>query len=185
MEETTNKDVTMQWSMADGTLFNFEKYLTPLNLSYLVIDKDAFTPGDSYTFILTVTEQFGQATAQITFDINEPPSGGTLSVTPRVGDEYSTIFSITAVDWSDPDNDATLDYPLLYQFKYINSNQEEIELNTPNRDKEFSTTLPCQPTDETWTYSNVQIVLHVYDQFGSYARTATQVEVALVDANTR
>ena len=128
--------------MPDGAIFKSEKYLTPLNLTYLVIDKNAFTPGDSYTFILTVTEQFGQATAEITFDVNEPPSGGSFSASPSFGDEYSTIFTLSASNWSDPDDDLSLDYPLLYQFKYANQNREEIELNTPSRDKEFSTTLP-------------------------------------------
>ena len=88
----------------------------------LAVLGNTLSPGATYTFSFTAAYQDNvkgsSATASVTVLINQPPSGGSLTVAPvgggNTGDALSTPFLFQALAWSDD----PADYPLKYLFAY-------------------------------------------------------------------
>ena len=101
--------------------------LAPLSLSFaeavstvftLPIAANSLSPGLQYSFQLlagytsTVPHSFASATVLI--NMNRPPSGGYLSVSPTQGIALNTTFSMLTAKWQDENSD----YPLTYLLAY-------------------------------------------------------------------
>jgi len=114
MENVSDTAVTLAWSISQGSAIASTSYLTPLDLSYIVIDKNVLTEGDSYTFTLTASYLTGTAQGSISFEVNRPPVFGTFSSSITTGVELSSYYYLSAPDWKDVEED----YPLSYSFYY-------------------------------------------------------------------
>ncbi len=71
--------------------------------------------GESYIYELSLYGNEAYARAYITVRVNSPPSGGTVSVEPRSGEAFSTVFSFDATFFEDVDEDYPLTYGLIAQ----------------------------------------------------------------------
>ena len=78
--------------------------------TFLVVKPNILSGGRSYTFFVTVVDQYGSASANTTVAINAPPSNGSFSVSPESGNALQTIFSLAAASWSDSDLPITFAY---------------------------------------------------------------------------
>ena len=100
---------------------------TPLTLYFdsgfdirvqLSIASNTLTPGATYTFIITTffvdtsLTASGQASANVV--VNQPPSGGSLTVSPTKGYVLSTLFILNTFNWIDDISDYPLQYVLVY-----------------------------------------------------------------------
>jgi hypothetical protein len=109
--------LTCLWVESNGrlnlpALFTAGQLLTSPTSPNLVIAANTLTAGVDYVFLLTVSDpnrpeattaalnivqavnDGGVATASITVSVALPPSAGTFSVTPLIGDAYSTTFAV-------------------------------------------------------------------------------------------
>jgi hypothetical protein len=68
--------------------------------------------GQQYRFGLTVTDSYGQSTAQVTVLVNAPPVNGSVAAAPHQGYGLVTLFTVTAAGWVDAESH----YPLRYTF---------------------------------------------------------------------
>lgn len=107
------------------------------------------------------------STDQITIAINAPPSPGLFTVSPKNGTAITTIFTMAASLWSDPD------LPLEYAFGFLDA-LESIRLQE-NIKKAFTTTLLGVGQD-TSDY-NVTCHLRVYDSFSAFSSLNAVVQV--------
>jgi hypothetical protein len=103
----------------------------------------------------------------ITIAINAPPSPGLFTVSPKNGTAVTTIFTMAASLWSDPD------LPLEYAFGFIDA-LESIVLQE-NIKKAFTTT-PLAVGQDTFDY-NVTCHLRVYDSFSAFSSLNAVVQV--------
>jgi hypothetical protein len=92
--------------------------LTGTTIVQLSVMKDMLTEGLAYTFYLNAaysdSTSSDTSTASVVVNINEAPSGGSLTVDPTVGTAMNTSFVFQTAGWSDdPD-----DYPLQFLFSY-------------------------------------------------------------------
>jgi len=67
------------------------------------------TEGDTYTLRLTATDSYGASSySTVSLTMNEPPSSGSIDVSPNNGYALDTSFTFTATNWVD--NDLPLTY---------------------------------------------------------------------------
>eukprot|EP00615_Pteridomonas_danica_P011705 CAMPEP_0114339650 /NCGR_PEP_ID=MMETSP0101-20121206/7864_1 /TAXON_ID=38822 ORGANISM="Pteridomonas danica, Strain PT" /NCGR_SAMPLE_ID=MMETSP0101 /ASSEMBLY_ACC=CAM_ASM_000211 /LENGTH=1211 /DNA_ID=CAMNT_0001472675 /DNA_START=790 /DNA_END=4425 /DNA_ORIENTATION=+ len=77
----------------------------------IVIALSILTEGNTYTLRLTATDSEDESSySTVSFTINEPPSSGSVEVTPINGFALDTSFTFTATNWVDDD------LPLTYIF---------------------------------------------------------------------
>jgi len=86
-------------------------FLTPLTGSWvLTVAENTMTPGASYTFSLTYTDNALKTTAVVTINTNKPPSDGLFYLEKTSGTALITIFNGQMLGWVDED------LPLSYSF---------------------------------------------------------------------
>lgn len=118
---------TSIWSINnDATLMNNNNLTSAVvllsagrNFISLAMKPYSFTGGLSYSFILSVINNFGSIVSNsLVIKINQCPRYGTLSVAPSFGIVSTTIFYLQASQWLDDPSD----YPLNYVFSYYQTN---------------------------------------------------------------
>jgi len=101
--------------------------LTSLENSILVVAANALTPGQTYTFSLTAENRYGKtSTSYANVTAANPPSNGSLAVTPESGTTLSTSFEFLTSGWTDDPES----YPLSFQFVYFLSTGAETRLES-------------------------------------------------------
>eukprot|EP01006_Ploeotia_vitrea_P050177 TRINITY_DN67421_c5_g3_i1.p1 TRINITY_DN67421_c5_g3~~TRINITY_DN67421_c5_g3_i1.p1 ORF type:complete len:2347 (-),score=1274.99 TRINITY_DN67421_c5_g3_i1:2418-9392(-) len=111
--------LTYQWSLESGFVLPSVLAGVSLTTPNLVLNtaqvSDAFSPGNAIEWRLTVTDSDGQTgSAVATVNVNLPPFGGEISVTPKDGVALKDKFVVTAPGWED---DAA--GVLRYQFFFV------------------------------------------------------------------
>lgn len=138
--------------------------------------------GQSYTFILTVWNNSSSNNASITLTVNNPPVGGTFTVTPSEGEEMTTPFTLQVQSWLDLDED----YPLTYQyFRYISKDQTQaispsmIETEVKNAifsrlNGESDIIIECRVADSLGAFfPNVKSMIRLNPANGFYPRNVS------------
>lgn len=155
---------TVQWTLTSGTLAknSADCYQTSLNANVLVIAPFCLTPGASYRFDVTASEQGSSASAFVSFTVQSGPTGGRLTVAPPSG-TTSSPFNVQAVSWTSART------PLSYQFFYqMSGNPTVFALSLTQSDNRFSTYLPA---------GSLTLIAEVTD--ASTATTTAQVDVTV------
>ncbi|CAN0297265.1 unnamed protein product, partial [Ectocarpus fasciculatus] len=122
--------VRANWSSTDVVLGNVASTpLTRLFVNgkesfYLGIKANTLTAGTEYRMTVSVDFAFistGSIGAEqtIVLTMNEPPSGGALTVSPLTGTTLVTEFDLLSSAWADD----TDDYPLTFEFAYYSASE--------------------------------------------------------------
>jgi hypothetical protein len=110
----------------------------------LVVPGSTFAAGSKVTFRLTANsagapDHFASY-SEIAIAVNAPPTGGSVSVSPPSGSALSTLFTITALDWSDDPEDL----PLTYSFRYqISASRGALTLQGRSLSNKVASNLPA------------------------------------------
>ncbi|CAG9330196.1 unnamed protein product [Blepharisma stoltei] len=156
----SDKD-TVLWSVVKGSSIEI---VTPLNSAALVIKEGSLLQGQSYTLQALINGEFPFSWS---FSVNQNPIGGYLKVTPNSGIEMSTIFTIAALDWTDPDGDLPLQYSFGY---YINNIYQTLNA------KNLTSIIYSQ-----FAYSSNGIIISasIYDSLSAVTTVTSVVSVSL------
>ena len=139
--------VRLIWSSLSLASFSTTgKAITPLSkdlslngttkaaLFQLAIAPHSLLPGQVYLFRLQaqyILSMTAFATATIEVQTNSPPINGITLINPSQGEAFSTVFSISAILWSDD----LEDYPFTYSFAYSQQLQASgysfVKINSP------------------------------------------------------
>ncbi|KAK3248328.1 hypothetical protein CYMTET_42204 [Cymbomonas tetramitiformis] len=111
VESDSPETLGMQWSCEELAL-DSAMLMTSLKQEDLVLRPGVLTPGLSYTFQLRATDRIGVGSAVLEVEVNTPPYGGAILVSPLEGVELDTEFSIQSPGWVDTDA------PMWYQQAY-------------------------------------------------------------------
>ena len=150
------------WSLETGGSIT---YSTPLNSLQIGIKANSLTQGSKYIFRFEVILGSEISAYKTSFTVMKQPSGGSLSISPKSGTEYSTVFKLTAPNWVDSDSPET--GILTYQFGYNLDSQVYI-LNIRNQSSFLYTRL---------SYSSEPLVVwvKVLNTQGGYTTATTTV----------
>jgi len=162
----SQKVANYSWSLKKGP--EEPEYASPLNLPYLVIQEGSLQKGFSYIFTLTANVDGANVSADAKFTVNEAPADGTVTVSPSTGIELMTEFKMTATGWKDKDE---LHYPLKYAWRFLNADDEERDLCTPDLSNWYQSTLVGISHQE----HSLTIICLVYDSLETYTDFKTQV----------
>jgi hypothetical protein len=174
MKEEINKAATKIWSQTGHVKFPDNSFLTPMNLSYIVIKKDTLSPGITYAMTLTVSYNQVSATGQVTFVANRPPvapkNNAPIVCNPKEGTEATDLFTCVAYGWNDPDNDT----PLLYTYAIVDGTTDRVV-----REASVSTIVKTyMPTVNN--SSKVILKVIVQDQIGD--STSSTLDITVIQA---
>jgi len=120
-EVSTVEDVVIKWNSTDINLVEkastkiSRHVIAPASLVFsLMLRPQSLTPGEFYTFQFMSSASINQTEfvvlTEVTIELNEPPSGGQLSVSPPIGFTLNTSFALSSINWVDD----VEDYPLKY-----------------------------------------------------------------------
>jgi hypothetical protein len=140
------------------------------NFGNLIVRPNVFQPGFR-TFTITVTDpQYNtSASASALVSVNFPPVPGACTVTPSLGEAFSTPFYIECHDWYDL-NGAE---PFSYGLKYINLDHPEyglLTLTQPRSQPYMNLVLP---------YGHLQLVVSINDTLGATSYVPLPVNTTL------
>jgi len=110
--------LTYEWKtvIGDVDLTKNQYLLSPNSRGKgLVIKPHVLTSGQQYTVRLSVMENGKAGFDQITFIMDNPPSGGVFELSPTTGISLDTRFKLSAVNWQV--DQETL--PMSYTFEYL------------------------------------------------------------------
>eukprot|EP01112_Ceratiomyxa_fruticulosa_P018017 TRINITY_DN5707_c0_g3_i1.p1 TRINITY_DN5707_c0_g3~~TRINITY_DN5707_c0_g3_i1.p1 ORF type:complete len:1334 (-),score=322.26 TRINITY_DN5707_c0_g3_i1:41-3838(-) len=134
-------------------------YLAPSQLS----------PGQTYTFTVSVYGSFGAGAAAVTLTMNIPASGGGCTATPLIHTDDGNPFWLECFSFSDdnyPDNSIQ---SIRYHFHYVLPGGFEVPLTTiPQSSTGLLASLPI---------GSSKVVAHVIDASGSYTTLEMPVVV--------
>lgn len=145
------ESLTYEWQCINRKILRNE-INTELSSFNLVIKPDVLTAGNTYTFMLTGVDSGGRGYSQINLNINTPPRGGDMTITPTTGVSMNTSFNLYLYSWTDDINDL----PILYNFGTINNGFSYI--NTPNNKNRINTYLSESINDTTLVIGYIQDV---------------------------
>ena len=131
----------------------------------LTINPNALKSGVSYRMRLNATTSDGYSvTAELDVSTATQPTSGGLLVTPNEGTALNTVFTITALDWTDDFGDP----PLFYQFGFRLTQQSTkvYWLSSIKSNSQISSYLPIN-SNTAFINSNIVLVLRVYDRLGA------------------
>ncbi|CAG9321329.1 unnamed protein product [Blepharisma stoltei] len=140
------------WSVIEGGQY---KLMNVPNSSTIGFQANSLDSSKTYCAQYTLSDSNGISIYQLYFYTNILPGNGKLEISPSSGFEFSTVFNLTASNFSTPDF-KTLEYQFGY---YVNGN--EIPLNIKNESSFLYTTLQYASPDLT-------VFVKVYDKQGSY-----------------
>jgi hypothetical protein len=181
--------VTSEWSVfsSSGVAVAFTP-LTPAIRNFSAIDAAAlityplsadgsnFRGGNSYTFRLTVypvTDSTVRTFSEIVLTVNSPPTGGSVSPTPAVGDALVTDFLIFTPGWT---TDAA-SFPLTFSFDYqLTATSPSLTIATSSLRAFATTTLPAGLAAENYA---ITLNAEAADIFFSSASANSMVEVTM------
>ena len=156
----------------------------------LVIKKNSLLSRNSYRLKLTAADMLGRA-GFVELDIRTAtqPTSGLLEITPLTGHPLSTLFTLSALGWTDDLGDTPLLYRFGLRYHYTTSINVNTAVNTccggtTANDScvcdywlsgiievnQLSTILPFTLTNESADNSsivNVSVILQVYDNKGA------------------
>ncbi|CAG9321664.1 unnamed protein product [Blepharisma stoltei] len=150
---------SVDWSLNSSSEIS---YSTPTNSNYLVIPPNSLASGFSYTLLASVDNEFSFTW---TFYVNNPPNNGKLMVVPSSGLEMSTIFTVAALNWEDPENNL----PLQYSFGYYISDAYQA-ISAKNLSSLIFTNFPYSP-------GNITISVDIYDSLASKTNKISYVTI--------
>ncbi|CAG9321665.1 unnamed protein product [Blepharisma stoltei] len=150
---------SIDWSLKSSSDI---AYSTPLDSNYLVISQNSLTPGASYTLLAYVNDNFKFTW---TFYVNQPPTNGNILVVPDAGLEMSTIFTISALEWEDPESNL----PLEYSFGYYISDTYQV-LSAKNLSSLIFATFPFSP-------ASIKVSVDIYDSLSSKTNKFSYVTI--------
>ncbi|OQR94845.1 transmembrane protein [Achlya hypogyna] len=179
---TVNSALTGRWTIvgdADGTMAA-QLFAVPDSSWAMALRANTLLPGAAYTLVFTGSDQFGQSSvATVSFTTNEPPTSGSVVVTPTTGVALTTDFTLSSLNW------VGAGAPFLFAFKYIvgsptAANAVEIALGDYSVTTSCTTTLP--PGDAI--DGTITIVGYVIDAFGAVAKAYATIQVAALSLST-
>jgi len=167
------------WSctMGNVNMNDDNNFLTPRTSQSLVIKENVLTSGTKYTFMLAVSNFVGSAYAYASFQVGNPPSGGTFTVTPTQGEELSTTFSVATLGWQS-DDPAPLTFA--YSAIYNSSDPTEIVLATPTTSPKSDFLLGAGTQEDNY---EVTLVTYIATSLGISTRVTTTVTVTPAGSN--
>eukprot|EP00981_Chlorochromonas_danica_P004712 scaffold946_cov171-Ochromonas_danica.AAC.12 len=140
----------------------------------LAIAPYGLSQGLSYTFSLNAAYKSSLtifSMANITVNINSPPSLGSLSISPSTGSALSTIYVLTAGGWQDDSSDLPLTYVFLY---WILPNSSISTLQGRSQISYLSTMLGQGLQSSSYS---VTCAARIYDIYDAMANTTVNVQV--------
>lgn len=177
--------ITLQWSSVANPGMSTVNMQDPsvvctvggaVSLPSLCINANAFTIGASYTFQLTATASTGAiGYGLISFTVNGPPIGGTMTVAPASGQPGTTSFRISTQNWQG------LHQPIRYSFGYIDaltgdfvpSVDEYVSLTT------LALTLPLPLNASNLALAPLQAAVRATDAYGASRIITAPVDMSL------
>jgi hypothetical protein len=163
--------------------------LTPLSGTFLsnttsifqlTLDAVYLIPGSIYTFTLTATRDkfpLESSFATLSIEINKPPIGGYILVSPLEGTSLETYFTLFTTSWID---DAS-DYPLSFAFNYYSNNPAYLTQIKPFSESTSASSMLGQGL-ESMNYA-VACVSTAMDVWGDFNNAETIVQVKAVVRN--
>ena len=140
----------------------------------LTLEAVFLIPGSIYTFTLTASRDnfpLESSFATLSIEINKPPMGGYLSVSPLEGTSLETFFTLFTISWSD---DAS-DYPLSFAFDYYSNNPDYVTKIKPFSEGTSASSMLGQGL-ESMNYA-VTCVSTAMDVWGDINNAETIVQV--------
>lgn len=138
--------------------------MAPFNL---VVAEGALAQRATFAFSL----QCGESSSTVTVTTNGAPLPGVFTVSPSTGVELSTLFTFTAVQWSDPD------LPLTYQFSYaVPGGASSFALGSATEKSYTESSLPAGALNCT---------MAVYDSFSASAVEVQNITVTSIGLEDR
>ena len=147
----------------DNVVETKQVYGSPLNRESLVILPFSLSPGRRYTFRLSAYAGAGDGAAvyaEVSFEVNLPPSSGYVETTPTHGIGGETVFTTIAGSWVD----GAEDLPLTYTFSFHPSTDSTTRFEI----------------SETLTYSPQ--ITHMLPGAGGNASAKYKISVTVADA---
>ena len=113
----------------------------------IIVASNMLVAGQKYLFTLTVVDKCGTAAATLpTIQMNAPPSGGTIVMTPSTGYSLETVFEFSALGWVDPEAEVGFESSLEYTFVYLKDptdmTSSKIIMKTQTDVTSYETVLP-------------------------------------------
>jgi hypothetical protein len=109
----------------------------------LALKAGSFAPGIEFTLELHANTMYSyggvystDTIASITVTINDPPVSGDFSVAPDQGNEISTVFTMTCLDWLDDD------LPINYVFGYWGASSRVVPVSSATESTSIDAYLP-------------------------------------------
>jgi hypothetical protein len=135
-------NISFQWTTVTGDVDVRKKQFLLSSSSRepsLVIKPNVLTFGQQYTVRLSVkaAENGVAGYDQVTFNVDNPPSGGALQVSPQTGKSLETIFKFSAVNWQVQEENL----PISYTFEYIKQDAEAARLVTGTSEKSVASAM--------------------------------------------
>ncbi|KAK3278897.1 hypothetical protein CYMTET_13197 [Cymbomonas tetramitiformis] len=134
----------------------------------LVLQAGALQQGGRYVFQLQAEQAGSTGSTNVEVQMNSPPAGGRLEVSPEEGTSLQTVFSLNTSGWDEED------LPLAASFSYrvVGSNSSKfITLNSVSPSQAVEMTLP-EGGIEQGEYL-VEVAVRVMDRHGSSAELVT------------
>jgi hypothetical protein len=174
------KTYLTEW-VAESNRFSLtsSQTLSSTNNTEIVIKPYSMEPLDTITFRINVIELIEkrsfltttQTFASITTTTNAPPSPAIVDVTPISGETLKTDFSISCLQWVDPDQ------PLQYSFGYLDPSTGVEKILTPySLSPKAIVQLPAGKEPDF----KVSIVANVIDSLGALTKSFRNVTVSPV-----
>jgi len=98
--------LAFRWTASGGSVDLDDPAVVPAgrNGASLVIEPGSLSRGTDYRFRLTATDANGHSGySEVLVRTNEAPTSGSFLITPSEGTALTTMFSLSASGWSDPD----------------------------------------------------------------------------------
>jgi hypothetical protein len=136
---------------------------------YLALSPYTLPAGSTVSFALTfrLTSGAGSATNSMSIRVNAPPAPGSFTSAPKTGTQLQTIFTLSALLWTDPD------LPLTYSFGFYDAAAND-KLTVRDR-SQASTATTLLPAGHA-----VRLFLDVFDSYE--ANTTASCIVSVVSA---
>ena len=134
----------------------------------VILHSNYFSRSD-YKYVISLSADGSiYASNSLSIQINNPPNPGYFSMSPNMGFEVLTDFTLSANNWDD------VDIPLSYQFYFLSSRNSYITI----REKGLSTTFISKlPAGNPNNANILSCVIHVYDYYDGKTELISNIKV--------